>query len=244
MGLDVARLLDQADEMVHACAACVPAEENPGAVLGVIMGVLAAPRPRQGHAVVSPGIAGARRLARAAPHRIAPARTGAALLSVDGEPLGAPGVYGDDRLFVYLRLESAPDAAQDAAVAALEAAGHPVRPHRGRRAATTSAASSSAGSSRRRWPAPCSASTRSTSPTSRAPRSRRRKLTAEYEKTGALAPETPLRQGDGLTLFADARNAAELDAASRDKTAGGGAEGAPGPRQARRLRRRCWPSSR
>jgi transaldolase/glucose-6-phosphate isomerase len=45
-----------------------------------------------------------------------------------------------------------------------------------------------------------------------------RKLTAEYEKTGALAPESPLRQGDGLALFTDARNAAELDSASRDKT--------------------------
>jgi transaldolase/glucose-6-phosphate isomerase len=45
-----------------------------------------------------------------------------------------------------------------------------------------------------------------------------RRLTGEYEKTGALAPESPLRQGDGLTLFADARNAAELNSASRDKT--------------------------
>ena len=31
-------------------------------------------------------------------------------------------VYGNDRLFVYVRLETAPDAKQDAAVAALEKA--------------------------------------------------------------------------------------------------------------------------
>src|SRR4030095_11961238 len=37
-----------------------------------------------------------------------------------------------------------------------------------------------------------------------------RKLTAEFEKSGALTPETPLREGDGLTLFADARNAGAL----------------------------------
>ncbi len=41
-----------------------------------------------------------------------------------GEPLGAPDVYGDDRLFVYLRLEE--DDTYDSAVQALEDAGQPV----------------------------------------------------------------------------------------------------------------------
>jgi hypothetical protein len=45
---------------------------------------------------------------------------------VDREPLGAPSVYGSDRVFVYERLENRPDPEQDRAVAALEAAGHPV----------------------------------------------------------------------------------------------------------------------
>src|SRR5262249_17421577 len=41
MGIDVAKLLDQTERMVHSCAASVPPEANPGVLLGVIMGVLA-----------------------------------------------------------------------------------------------------------------------------------------------------------------------------------------------------------
>ena len=51
---------------------------------------------------------------------------GKGIIPVDGERLGAPAVYGDDRVFVYLRDESAPDAAQDASLTALEQVGHPV----------------------------------------------------------------------------------------------------------------------
>src|SRR6185369_7751114 len=32
MGIDVSKFLDTTEEMVHACAATVPVEENPGAV--------------------------------------------------------------------------------------------------------------------------------------------------------------------------------------------------------------------
>jgi transaldolase/glucose-6-phosphate isomerase len=38
-----------------------------------------------------------------------------------------------------------------------------------------------------------------------------RKLTSEYEKTGALTPETPLRETEGLALYADSHNAAAID---------------------------------
>ena len=43
-------------------------------------------------------------------------KDGKGIIPVDREPLGSPEVYGDDRVFAYVRLESAPDAAQDAAV--------------------------------------------------------------------------------------------------------------------------------
>ena len=42
-------------------------------------------------------------------------KQGKAVIPVDGETLAAPELYGDDRLFVYLRLESAPDADNDVA---------------------------------------------------------------------------------------------------------------------------------
>ena len=35
-------------------------------------------------------------------------------------------MYGNDRIFAYVRLKERPTASQDAKVAALEAAGHPV----------------------------------------------------------------------------------------------------------------------
>jgi hypothetical protein len=45
---------------------------------------------------------------------------------VDREIIGAPVVYGNDRIFVSIRLKGTKDSGQDAKVAAIEAAGHPV----------------------------------------------------------------------------------------------------------------------
>src|SRR5919109_5485893 len=108
--------------MLHSCAACVPPADNPGVVLGTIMGVLANTGRDKVTLITSPGIwdFGAwleQLLAEST------GKEGKGLIPVDQEPLGAPGVYGNDRLFVYTRLDAAPDAAQDAAMEALEAAG-------------------------------------------------------------------------------------------------------------------------
>ena len=45
-------------------------------------------------------------------------------MPVDDEPLGPPTVYGEDRVFVAVTLEG--DLSHDAALNALEDAGHPV----------------------------------------------------------------------------------------------------------------------
>ncbi len=58
IGLDVHRLLDNAEEMVHACAGCVPAHENPGLVLGAVLGTLAGSGRNKVTIVASPGIRG------------------------------------------------------------------------------------------------------------------------------------------------------------------------------------------
>ena len=94
-------------------------------VLGTILGVLANHGRDKVTLITSPGIwdFGAwleQLLAEST------GKDGKGSIPVDREPLGAPDVYGKDRLFVYMRLESAPDAAQDAAVEALDAAGQPV----------------------------------------------------------------------------------------------------------------------
>lgn len=54
-------------------------------------------------------------------------KNGRGILPVVGEPIGKPDVYGQDRLFVYLRLENDPENHPlDIAIDALEKAGHPV----------------------------------------------------------------------------------------------------------------------
>ena len=216
VGLDVARLLEHADEMVRACAASVPVEENPGAVLGIVMGVLARRGRDKVTLVVSPGI----RALGGWIEQLLTASLGKAnrgLLVVDGEPVGAPSVYGGDRLFVYQRLESAPDAAQDAAVAALEAAGQPVV-----RIAVHEPYDLGGEFFRWQFAAAVAGAVLGVNPFDQpdieGAKIATRKLTAEYEKTGALGQDPPMRQGDGLTLFADPRNAAELAAATAGAT--------------------------
>src|SRR5262249_48828579 len=124
-GVDVPRFLDRAEEMVHACASCVPARENPGVVLGTILGVLAKNGRDKVTIITSPGIAD---LGAWLEQLLAEStgKDGKGLIPVDREALGAPAVYGQDRVFAYLRLTSAPDPKQDRAVATLEEAGHPV----------------------------------------------------------------------------------------------------------------------
>jgi transaldolase/glucose-6-phosphate isomerase len=213
MGLDVARLLGQADEMVHSCAASVPVEENPGAALGVLMGVLARRGRDKVTLVVSPAI---QPLGTWVEQLLTASlgKAGRGLLVVEGEALGAPAVYGADRLFVYLRLESAPDATQDAAVTALQGAGQPVV-----RIAIEDPYDIGGEFFRWQFAAAVAGSVLGINPFDQpdieGAKVAARKLTTEFEQTGALAPQTPLREGDGLTVFADPRNAGEL--------AGGGA---------------------
>ena len=105
MGLDLSRLLTTTQTMVRSCDANVPPVENPGVVLGTILGVLGKSGRNKITIVASPGIAdfGAwleQLLAEST------GKQGKGLIPVDGEPLGSPDVYGDDRLFAYLRLSA------------------------------------------------------------------------------------------------------------------------------------------
>jgi transaldolase/glucose-6-phosphate isomerase len=216
MGLDVARLLGTAEEMAHACAASVPADENPGAVLGVIMGVAARKGRDKVTLVVSPSIAGVgvwvEQLLSASL-----GKGGGGLIAIEGEPIGPPAVYGNDRLFVYLRLESAAEAGQDAAVAALESAGHPVV-----RIAVADPYGIGAEFFRWQFATAVAGSVLGINPFDQpdieGSKVATRKLTSEFEKSGAMGSEAALREGDGLTLFADVKNARELDSAAKDKT--------------------------
>jgi transaldolase/glucose-6-phosphate isomerase len=56
MGIDVLKFLNRTEEMVHACGATVPAPENPGVVLGAILGTLANEGRDKVTIISSPGI--------------------------------------------------------------------------------------------------------------------------------------------------------------------------------------------
>jgi transaldolase/glucose-6-phosphate isomerase len=212
MGLDVNKLLDEAERMLHACAPGVPAEDNPGLVLGTILGVAALQGVDKLTLVASPGI---HDLGAWLEQLIAEStgKQGKGIIPVDRETVGAPSVYGDDRVFAYLRLEDAPDAVQDAAVAALEKAGKPVITIR---VATKYDLSEEF----IRWEIATAIAgavigiNPFNQPDVEASKIATKALTSEYEKTGKLPSEAPFFEGEGVKLFADAKNAAALQSAA------------------------------
>ena len=124
-GMSVATLLDRACDMMDACAPSVPVRQNPAALLGAAM----AGHVMQGRdkltLIASPSMAA---FGLWAEQLIAESlgKEGRGIVPVSGEPLLDPVHYGDDRLFVHLRLEDDDNSAEDAALAEFESAGRPV----------------------------------------------------------------------------------------------------------------------
>lgn len=128
MGGDVKALLDTARHAAHACADSVPLIENPGVRLGAMLGALAGAGRNKLTLITPPPLAA---LGLWIEHLVAEStgKEGNGLVPIVGEPLGAPEVYGDDRIFVYIHVPSAANADVESTLAALEAAGHPVLRH-------------------------------------------------------------------------------------------------------------------
>jgi transaldolase/glucose-6-phosphate isomerase len=210
MGLDVGEFLERTEGMVEACGAAVPAADNPGVRLGVVLGALARHGRDKVTLVASSGVGA---LGGWLEQLLAEStgKGGKGLIPVDGEPLGPPEVYGDDRLFVYVRLASAPEPAQDRALEELERAGQPVvriemrDPYDlGREFFRWEVATAVAGSILGINPFD--------QPDVEASKVATRRLTDEYERTGRLPAEAPILEEAGIRLFADAENAGALAA--------------------------------
>jgi hypothetical protein len=118
--VDLDRLLDQAMEAAHACVPSVPPADNPGAWLGALLGEGAQ--------------AGRDKLTLVLDERIrtfgywieqliaeSTGKDGKGIVPVEGEDLGPPESYGDDRLFVAVGGERLQEELRP-----LESAGHPV----------------------------------------------------------------------------------------------------------------------
>ncbi|MBX9567560.1 MAG: bifunctional transaldolase/phosoglucose isomerase [Candidatus Obscuribacterales bacterium] len=125
MGINTAELLKHAESMVKACGADAAPEHNPGVMLGTIMGTLTEEGRDKVTIIASPAI---HSLGTWLEQLIAEStgKDDRGIIPVASETLADPAVYGEDRLFVYVRLESEADREQDKKVEALEKAGNPV----------------------------------------------------------------------------------------------------------------------
>jgi transaldolase/glucose-6-phosphate isomerase len=209
MGIDVKRLLEATRPMQRSCGPDVPPAENPGVRLGVALGVAAARFGRDKVTIIaSPGIVdfGAwleQLLAEST------GKKGRGLIPLAGEPLASPERYGPDRIFAYLELEGRADQAQTEAVDALARAGHPVLRVLVRDIWAL-------GQEFFRWEIAVAVAGAIIGvdpfdqPDVEASKVRTRALMDAYEDSGAAAAEPPIFRENGVALYADPRNAAEL----------------------------------
>jgi transaldolase/glucose-6-phosphate isomerase len=220
IGVDTKKFLDRAQAMVQACGASVPVEENPGAMLGIILGTAARSGRDKVTIVTSSDIfdlgAWLEQLLAESTGKV-----GKGIIPVDKELLAAPQVYGNDRVFVYIHTESAADAQADAKLAALEKAGHAVL-------RISMADIYELGAEFFRWEIATAVAgsiigiNAFNQPDVEASKIATRNLTSAYEKTGSLPAEKPVVEDGGIKLFTDEKNAAELArVAGADKSLAG-----------------------
>ncbi|MDE2757190.1 MAG: bifunctional transaldolase/phosoglucose isomerase [Acidobacteriota bacterium] len=218
MGLDVAEFIRRAGSMVQACKPQTSVHRNPGVVLGVILGTLANAGRDKPTLIASPEISGMgawleQLLAEST------GKDGKGLIPVEGESVGPPGVYGEDRLFLHLRLDSSRDRKQEHAVRDLEESGHPViritmadRYDLGREVFRWEVATAVAGSILEINPFD--------QPDVEASKIATRDLTRRYEREGSFPRETAFFSQGGISLLADEKNRRLLsEAAGAEPTA-------------------------
>jgi transaldolase/glucose-6-phosphate isomerase len=216
MGVDVKKFLDRTQEMVRACGPESPVEENPGAVLGIILGEAALAGRDKVTIITSPDVSD---LGAWLEQLLAEStgKVGKGIIPVDREALAAPESYGNDRVFAYVHTEHATDVGVDAKVEALEKAGHAVL-------RISMADIYDLGAEFFRWEIATAVAgsilgiNAFNQPDVEASKIATKTLTTEYEKTGSLPPEKPVAEDGGIKLFTDEKNAAELARAAGGDT--------------------------
>jgi len=208
MGLDVGKFLKGTHEMVSACGANSAADANPGVILGTILGVAANHGRDKITIIASPGVfdlgAWLEQLIAESTGKI-----GKGIIPVDREKPAKPDTYGSDRVFAYLQLANKTNKAQDAAVAALEKAGHPV-------IRITLPNVYTLGQEFFRWEIATAVAgsiigiNAFNQPDVEASKIETKKLTSQYESTGSLPAESPFFTSKDAKLFADEKNTAAL----------------------------------
>ncbi|CAN5396328.1 bifunctional transaldolase/phosoglucose isomerase [soil metagenome] len=207
-GIDVAELLGSAAAMVRSCGPDVPPAENPGVQLGLALAAAA----KHGRDKLT--LTGSKRIADFgawAEQLIAEStgKNGKALIPLEGEPLGKPALYGNDRVFIDLRVKDDNDTAHETALAALEAAGHPVirinvtsPAHIGQEFFRFEIATAVTGAVMGINPFD--------QPDVEAAKIKTRELTSVFEKSGVLPTETAVASDGAIAIFTDTANADTL----------------------------------
>ncbi len=212
-GVDLKALLDHAATMRRSCGADVPPSENRGVQLGLAMGCA--------------GLAGRDKVTISASRSIADfgawaeqliaestGKEGKGLIPIESETLDDPKVYGNDRLFVDLRV-AGDDDAQGAKLAVLEKAGHPVvrivvpsPAHLGQEFFRFEMATAVAGAVLGIDPF--------NQPDVEAAKIKTRDLIEAFEREGSLPDEQPVMSDGAIAIYTDAANAAALRKAGAD----------------------------
>ncbi len=124
-GIDVGELLERTLRMARACASAVPLPENPGLALGTSIGELATLGLDKLTFLASEGLS---TLGLWLEQLLAEStgKEGKGVLPVAGEPVGEPSTYGNDRIFVYLKLDDRKEESLEEMVLKLTSAGRPV----------------------------------------------------------------------------------------------------------------------
>jgi transaldolase/glucose-6-phosphate isomerase len=205
MGLDVERLLNCGSEMSVKCRN-EEAAENPGLLLGTILGICHGAGRDKLTIFTSPEIYD---LGAWLEQLIAEStgKNGTAIIPVDREPLQPAVSYGDDRVFVHLKYAGSDD---DPNLGELFAAGHPIIEitiddlyQLGGEFFRWEFATAVAGSIMGINPFD--------QPDVESAKVEARKITDEYEETGKLPDVEPYYESKGIQFYTSEKHAARLD---------------------------------
>ena len=208
MGLDVEDFLNRAREMATACQTEIP-EENPGASLGILLGICHSQGRDKLTIFTSPEIYD---LGAWLEQLIAEStgKQGVSIIPIDREPLLETADYSGDRVFAYLKLKDSAENSLDEKIKALGAEGHPTVTieladlmNLGQEFYRWEFATAVAGAVMKINPF--------NQPDVESAKIEARKITEEYERTGELPAEKPVFEADGVSLFTSEKYTAALE---------------------------------
>ncbi|MBI3699857.1 MAG: bifunctional transaldolase/phosoglucose isomerase [Afipia sp.] len=207
-GIDVGNFLDLTASIVRACGSDVPPRDNPGIQLGLALG--AAYKAGRDKVTLSTST----QIADfgAWTEQLIAESTGKnskALIPLADETLSKPDVYGKDRIFIDLNINSDKDSARAAALTALEKSGHPViriavtdPAHIGQEFFRFEIATAVAGAVMGINPFD--------QPDVEAAKIKTRELTSAFEKSGSLPVEKSVAADGEIEIYTDQKNAEAL----------------------------------